>query len=230
MITSVGPRAAELGCSPSSLFWVPSCVLGRRRRLAQRESLSRLSLRHEIAGYDATAQRRRPAPPPAPSPFQPWGNSDSGRQGAPQWHINDHALRCELLSARRDRSISRDETRHAVGGGHGDFPPALHRPSPGDGELLLDLASAAVGCVVALHHHYLGAADQGPVDRLVIGQFEADHVADLDRLVRPTATSRTPGPVPAIDWAPTCCKSGISGSSCARKGIHSPNGTRFCLS
>ena len=60
-------------------------------------------------------------------------------------------------------------------------PATLHCSSPGDGELLLDLASSAVGCVVALHHHHLCATDQGAVERLVISQFEADHVADLDR-------------------------------------------------
>ena len=59
-----------------------------------------------------------------------------------------------------DRSISSDETRNAVCRGYGDLPAALHRARPGDGELLLDLASGAIGCVVALHHRYLRATDQ----------------------------------------------------------------------
>src|SRR6185436_4642005 len=56
-----------------------------------------------------------------------------------------------------------------------------HGTRSGDGELLLDLPGAAVGSVVALHHHDLRAADQGAVDRLVVSQLKADHIADLDR-------------------------------------------------
>jgi hypothetical protein len=46
---------------------------------------------------------------------------------------------------------------------------------------LLDLSGAAVRRVVALHHEYLSTTGDRPVDRLVVGQLEADHIADLDR-------------------------------------------------
>jgi hypothetical protein len=113
--------------------------------------------------------------------LQPWRNSDGGCQRVPQRHLYHHALRCELLRPDRDRTISGDETRNAVRGGHCDFSPRLHGTSSGDGELLLDLSGATVRRVVALHHEHLGTPGDRPVDRLIVGQLETDRVADLDR-------------------------------------------------
>ena len=91
---------------------------------------------------------------------------------------NDAAVNsCRPLD---DAAVGVDEARDAVGGGYGDLATALHRPGPGDGELLLDLPGAAVGGVVALHHQHLSAAPKSGVDRRVVGQLEADDVADLD--------------------------------------------------
>jgi hypothetical protein len=203
MITRVGPSAAELDASASILFWVGggvgwlngSLFLGCLRcavlELCSTRSLCTMPQRRD-AGYPRNERQ---------APFQPGDNSDRRRKGASQRHLNDHALCCKLLGAHRDRSISGDETRHAVCGCHSNFPAGLHRPSPGDGELLLDLTSAAVGGIVALHHQHLGATDQGPIDGLVISQFEADCVPDLEWYSghRATTTSRTPGRVPATD-------------------------------
>ena len=152
---------------------------GKTRSRACRDRTTRTTCpaRGEPTSAAITASTARAAS----AALQPGGDGHRGvrpvRSGMSTTRLAavNSAVRCTTVPSRGD------EARHAVGGGHRDLAPALHRPRAGDRELLLDLPGAAVGRVVRLHHQHLGAAGQDLVDGLVVGEFEADHGADPER-------------------------------------------------
>ena len=123
---------------------------------------------------------RRPGPPRPARRAPPPATSRGGWRG----YVPSSSRSCRTTTARVLNPVASlyppvgcDEPGHPDRGGHQRRPAVLDRPQPHHGQLLAGLGHVEGG-VVGLHHQQLRAAGDGVADHLVVGDLEADHVAE----------------------------------------------------
>ena len=139
------------------------------------------SARRRRAAYDRRHGRRRQRrsgqqPTPASSPAG-WPASAPSRSGTSATSVRAtfSGACCATDAVRRDHGAD------AAGRGDQHGPAVLDGAQPGHRQLLVRLPGAVVRRVVGLHDEHLGAAADDVADQPVVGDLEADDVADPGR-------------------------------------------------